>query len=397
MIEIDAFSQAVAEIYDASLSVERWDTVLATLARLFHSSKAQISYSHSWLDRQPLFRFHGFDPVALHALMERYLGLTISDPRRTQITFKPVHCRQLLSDIELRSSEIYRDVLAPMEVEYSMFVVLDCDAEARCVVSLMRGPDAAPFTADDCEDFGRFVPHIDRAVRIRDTLSRARDIAAASQALIDALPVAMIVLQDDRILLTNAAATDLLDQGDALRRSGRTLQASTPLAQAQLTRAIAEAGAARGAAVGLTMQAGDSGQLRIVVRTLEPESATMLGGKTDAIALYLTDSRRPIETREEIVRRLFGLTAREAAVICALAQGDTSRMIAARLDISPETVKTHLKHIMQSVGVRRQAELVKAVVSSPAWIAVPRQGPAAPIARRSRAAAQRKSPNARPA
>jgi DNA-binding CsgD family transcriptional regulator len=257
--------------------------------------------------------------------------------------------------------------------------VLDCDAEAHCVIGLMRGADSPPFTAADCEDFGRFVPHLSRAISIRDTLSRAHDIAAASQALIDGVPVAMIVLQGDRILLTNAAASTLLDHGDTLRRNNSSLQATTPLAQARLTRAIAEARGARGAAVGLSMPAGESGQLRVVVRTLEPQSAAILGGKAGAVALYLTDSRRPIETREEIVRRLFGLTAREAAVVCALAQGDDSRAIAARLDIGLETVKTHLKHVMQSVGVKRQAELVRAVVSSPAWIGVPRQGQAAPV------------------
>src|SRR6202041_358452 len=206
-------------------------------------------------------------------------------------------------------SEMYRQVLEPMCIEYSMFVVLDCDAEARCVIGLMRGADAPPFTAADCEEFGRFVPHLSRAISIRDTLSRAHDIAAASQALIDGVPVAMIVLQDDRILLTNVAASALLDQGDALRRANDTLQAATPLAQARLTRAIAEARGAPGDAVGLSIQAGESGQLRVVVRTLDPESAGILGGKAGAVALYLTDSRPPIETREEGVRRVSGLRA----------------------------------------------------------------------------------------
>ena len=395
MIDIDEFSTAIAEIYDASLSADRWDAVLATLSRLFGSPKAQLSYTHSWSDRQPFFRFHGFDPVVLDRLMAQYMVLTVTDPRRTPLTFKPVHCRQLVSENILKASEMYRQVLAPMDIEYSMFVVVDCDDDARCVVSLMRGADQPAFTVADCEEFGRFVPHIGRAIGIRDTLSRAYNLAAASQTLIDGVPMAMIVLQDDRILLTNTAASALLNQGDAIRRSNDGLQASTPAAQAQLTRAVAEARATRGEAVGFTMPAGESGQLRVVVRTLELESAEILGGRAGAVALYLTDSRRPIETREEIVRRLFGLTAREAAVVCALAQGDDSRAIAARLDIGLETVKTHLKHVMQSVGVKRQAELVRALISSPAWIAAPQPAPAAPVRRRSRAGAQRAALRAR--
>jgi len=372
MIDLDAFSQAVAEIYDSALSTERWDTALVTLSRLFASSKAQLSYFHSWSDHHPFFRFVGFDPALMDRMMDKYLSLTATDPRRTSQSFKPYHCRQVVSENILRSSEMYRQVLAPMGIEYSMFVVFDLSIDERCIVSLMRGPESAPFTALDCEEFGRFVPHIGRAIGIRGTLSRARDIAAASQALINGVPVAMAVLQDDWIVMTNAAASVLLAQGDAVRRNNNSLQAATPQAQGQLMRAISEARAANGDPVGVTLPAGETGQLRIVIRALDAETATILGGRLGSVALYMTDTRHPIETGEEVVRRLFGLTEREAAVVCALVRGEDTHEIALRLDIGRETVKTHLKHIMQSVGVRRQAELVRTVVSSPAWIGAQR-------------------------
>jgi len=88
-----------------------------------------------------------------------------------------------------------------------------------------------------------------------------------------------------------------------------------------------------------------------------------------AVALYLTDSRRPIETPEEVLQQLFGLTVREAAVLRALVQGETLTQIAQRLGIKLQTVKTHLQHIMQTTGADRQAALVKQVLSSPAWLA----------------------------
>jgi DNA-binding CsgD family transcriptional regulator len=71
----------------------------------------------------------------------------------------------------------------------------------------------------------------------------------------------------------------------------------------------------------------------------------------------------------EVLQQLFGLTAREAAVLRALVQGETLPQTAQRLGIKLQTVKTHLQHIMQTMGAARQAELVKQVLSSPAWIA----------------------------
>lgn len=368
MIDIDRFSQTVAQIYDASLSVERWDAALASLSALFASPMAQLSYFDSMSDPHPLFRLVGFEPGAIEGLMDKYRTLTLTDPRQPPRMFKPYHCRQLVSDDTLRASAIYQQALEPVGIEYSMFVMLDLPGDASCVVSLMRGPGLYAFNETDCEDFGRFVPHIGRAVSMSGALRRARDMVVAAQGLIDAVPMGMIVLQDDRIVLANAAASRLLDQGDGLRRSGAGLQAASPDGQAELVRALRAARSGAGGPVGVTFPAGDTGQLRAVVTRVEPASLELLDVGPGAVALYLTDSRHPIETREEVVRRLFGLTEREAAVLCALVEGQTPQEIAARLGVGLQTVKTHLQHIMQTTGVRRQAALVKLVLSSPAWI-----------------------------
>jgi DNA-binding CsgD family transcriptional regulator len=42
---------------------------------------------------------------------------------------------------------------------------------------------------------------------------------------------------------------------------------------------------------------------------------------------------------------------------------------AARLGIGVETARSHAKSIMKATGARPQAELVRMVLSSPAWIA----------------------------
>ena len=75
------------------------------------------------------------------------------------------------------------------------------------------------------------------------------------------------------------------------------------------------------------------------------------------------------ETSEELLRRLFGLTAREASVLRALVEGGDTRGTRAGSGIGAETVKTHLRHVMHAVGARRQAELIRLVLSSSAWIA----------------------------
>jgi two-component system nitrate/nitrite response regulator NarL len=53
----------------------------------------------------------------------------------------------------------------------------------------------------------------------------------------------------------------------------------------------------------------------------------------------------------------FGLTRRELDIIRAVLDGDTNREIAARLSISENTVKRHLMHIFNKMGVSSRVEL----------------------------------------
>lgn len=53
----------------------------------------------------------------------------------------------------------------------------------------------------------------------------------------------------------------------------------------------------------------------------------------------------------------YGLTAREREIVSAIAAGDTNRDIAARLAISPQTVKHHLTSIFDKTGISTRLEL----------------------------------------
>jgi len=53
----------------------------------------------------------------------------------------------------------------------------------------------------------------------------------------------------------------------------------------------------------------------------------------------------------------FGLTRRELEIVSAVVSGQTNRAIAARLSISENTVKRHLKQIFDKVGVYSRTEL----------------------------------------
>jgi DNA-binding CsgD family transcriptional regulator len=97
---------------------------------------------------------------------------------------------------------------------------------------------------------------------------------------------------------------------------------------------------------------GASGRWYVVRAMLaEPDAA----GDAHAVVVV-----RPIAVREKaaLLTRLYGLSEREREVTAAVARGESSKRIAARLQISPHTVKEHLDRACEKIGVRGRKALV---------------------------------------
>jgi RNA polymerase sigma factor (sigma-70 family) len=62
-----------------------------------------------------------------------------------------------------------------------------------------------------------------------------------------------------------------------------------------------------------------------------------------------------LRTRSELL--LGRLTPRQQEVVRLTLRGHTNRQIADRLVISPETVKTHVRHALEKLGMRSKTEL----------------------------------------
>jgi DNA-binding CsgD family transcriptional regulator len=62
--------------------------------------------------------------------------------------------------------------------------------------------------------------------------------------------------------------------------------------------------------------------------------------------------------RANFIQSQFGLTAAEMRVVLALVAGNDVATISDKLDISSETVRTHVKSTFAKTGTNRQSEIV---------------------------------------
>ncbi|MGO9931693.1 MAG: response regulator transcription factor [Steroidobacteraceae bacterium] len=73
-------------------------------------------------------------------------------------------------------------------------------------------------------------------------------------------------------------------------------------------------------------------------------------------------SRRRLSKTDCIPRRLDSLTAREREVLRLVSTGKLNKVIAADLGVSRRTIEVHRAHLMEKLGVRSLAQLVRIVM-----------------------------------
>ncbi|MGB2918881.1 MAG: helix-turn-helix transcriptional regulator, partial [Mycobacterium sp.] len=79
--------------------------------------------------------------------------------------------------------------------------------------------------------------------------------------------------------------------------------------------------------------------------------------------IVIVDPGKVPEPSPEMLRRLFGLTAAEAAVALSIGRGAGLAAVADELCLTLATVKTHLQHIYAKTSTHRQAELVRLLLA----------------------------------
>ncbi len=65
------------------------------------------------------------------------------------------------------------------------------------------------------------------------------------------------------------------------------------------------------------------------------------------------------ETGNPQAQAVLGISARELEVLAEIAAGHSNKEIAARLHVSPNTVKTHISNLFEKLGARRRTDALR--------------------------------------
>ncbi|MCY3699587.1 MAG: LuxR C-terminal-related transcriptional regulator [Gemmatimonadetes bacterium] len=373
MITQDRFDRTVASLYGAALNDGAWVSAAGSINDLLRISGHGLTFADP-CQAEPEIFFNRFFVGAEHRTdlellyFRDYYWRDEAIPRLYALGDGDfVYRSELYTDREKETSPAYNEFRHIAKSQDGLFLALDGLDGCGVVWSIGDSVERGGWGQDQIRAIRRLAPHLRQFARIRRALADARALGASLAELLESGRSGVIQLdRRGRILEANDRARAVLAKRDGLRDDGGVLAAGTQTEHAELQRLLARAlpvFGARGAGGTMKITRRDAGgPLVLEIHPVQKTGTDARSWEVGALALIVDPIARP-RVDPELPAMVWGLTATESRVAVALTTGQTPAGVAAELGCAESTVRTHLKRVYRKLGVRKQTELVRRVLS----------------------------------
>jgi DNA-binding CsgD family transcriptional regulator/PAS domain-containing protein len=379
---LDDINALVLQIYEGATDPNAWTRILAGLAQYVEAEKALLFTPFDAPENGGFIFPFGISQQHIALWQSRYLP---EDLWRTRLIERDMFREgtvaigtELATTEELLASRWYREFL----VEEDMFHLL-CGIVfppgRRDVPSVgctfYRGSAAPPFDERHRTRLRQVLPHVSRSLGLMLKLRDAEFRVAASLEALNRLRQGVLLLDEHGgVCFANSAGQEILRQGDGLflgEQVGahRRLDTDDPTAKDALARAVRlggeEPSADGGCPARTLVVRSESGATSYAVQVfhLPERNPYVVGAHAPRAIAFIRCPARGSRLEPELLRRLYGFTPAEGRAALALCDGDNLDAVATRLNISLNTLKTHLKSIYAKTAVDNRAALTKMMLS----------------------------------
>jgi DNA-binding CsgD family transcriptional regulator len=354
-------------IYDAAADEELWTSALIQIADMTGSLGGFVVGVESKVRLVP-FLFNGRMSEESHrTYAERHIENPWSAVMNHVPVGKLVQSYEIVSLSDLKRTAFFDEVLRPQDMAHNAMLTLARKDEFYAAFNICRSERRGPFEADALRLFNQLYPHLRRSLLLGFRLDGYKALQRAEFHVLDRLSVGILLLDcRAKVVFANAAARAMTACDGPLRLRNSVLTAFSQ-AHSQRLGDLIDA-AVRGMPVG-TMSIPhphDSRLFTILVSSVRSRDINRFGGlgmRNVAAMLVIHDPVRPMEIPVEWIMDAYGLTLAEARVAVCAASGATIPETAHRLNVSPNTIKTHLRKVFAKTGTSGQSELARLVAS----------------------------------
>lgn len=210
-------------------------------------------------------------------------------------------------------------------------------------------------------------PHFRRAIAIGRLIERRESESAALTEVVERLSVAVVCVDSSgRLVHANRHAVEMLEKGEFLTWTDGRPTPTDERAVIELDSVLdrtRRTGCASGCwDITVPRKVGGGNQLTIDILPLPGGTRRRALAPAAAAAIFISNRASDLVQRISVAATLYDLTPAECRVLeILLGGGCTIGRVATQLRISEATVKTHLQHIFDKTGARRQVDVVRLI------------------------------------
>ncbi len=367
----------IEHIYEAATDPNGLDALASLLARTFETDSALVIFDRMPQAGIPLpetvalpSATANFDSAARWAHAQHYhdLNIWLTEGLKNPLPAIVV-CHELVDETTLMRHEWY-DFCRQTGMFHCLGTAFEVGGDLMGEIGIHRRRHEKPFTDDDKTTMAQLLPHLQRALSLQDRLGTLERERALTLDIANGLAVGVVIVDRRcRVVFSNRVAEAMLRTGDPLVIAGGRLTLRNAGQGALLARLVdraAETSAGVGTSAGGVMNANRSsaGPLPLMISPLR-STAMDYGPRIPAAAVLFADPNDGATAPNGVLAAMFGLTQAEAALLGAIAGGDTLADYANRHGIAIGTARTHWKRVLQKSGYHRQVDLVRAIATNP--------------------------------
>jgi len=374
-MDAEAFSALVADIYDAALDPPSWRKVLKGVCGFVRGGpSASLFWQDSIKKAGKTFYVWGGEPRFNQLYWDKYVTLNPFTAAAGSFAVDEVYsAADILPLPQFFETPFYKEWMTPQGWGDVLSATLDKSATSRAVFMVARHARDGLVDDDMKARMRLLVPHVRRSAIIGKLVNLSRVDAAAMADTLDGLQAGMFLVDaSGRLMHANASGRAMLSQGNVLHANGKLValdaQGDNALREILLAAGSGEA-ALGGKGVTVHLTARDGEQYVTHVLPLTSGARRSAGQSYAAVAaVFVQKAGHDASPALEMLAQQFELTPAEVRVLDTIMDHGGVAEVARALKLSPATVRTHLRHVFEKTGVRRQADLVKLMTSFPAPI-----------------------------
>ena len=364
---LEQFSATIEKLYAAAADAALWEEALRAVEDYTGSTGAVLNFVPKTDDAAPVCLAGSFSQDDCAEYAHNYMW------RCPRIAFGQSHPdvqihfdSMILSESEMDRDPTY-EWFGKHGLRYYVAGWIGETSSHRAYMSLQRSRRQGHIDVEQVHQFSLVVNHMARALSLAAKLGTLERRETLNGALIDALPQAIFVLDENgRVIFSNRGAERILRLGEAVGLVDKKLQCRCSRDQARLEQAIQSAIAPtdlepRGGWARIHTASGQKKFVALVAPLIPCE--ILFASLEPQALLIITDPTETTFGDGRALHDLFDLTPAEARLASALSAGHSIESTAALLSITQATARSALKSVFRKTGLTRQQDLVRMLTS----------------------------------